>query len=250
MGKPNRKIYEAAISQVVGRGELRDLFGDLDLSKEKSVEVVYDRIGPWWVHIGDDFIKDIVAAKDMGMRSIWCRELIKVGGGEEKKKKMESTTTPPPIAPSTSGNDDRIVPPEFANRSQDTESDILKEMAAKKVVTMTIGSEDFLSDSIQRDFADATVEQFVDIVEVLQGWHQDAGATVSTLSEVDNTTRLDGGDDQDRGMQVGGDIGTKVMSQRPSNDSDSNKFCVYCGTKVPRVANFCSSCGERQPELN
>jgi len=25
------------------------------------------------------------------------------------------------------------------------------------------------------------------------------------------------------------------------------KYCVYCGTKLPQAANFCSSCGNRQP---
>jgi hypothetical protein len=27
-----------------------------------------------------------------------------------------------------------------------------------------------------------------------------------------------------------------------------NKFCIFCGTKLPGTARFCSSCGERQIE--
>jgi FMN phosphatase YigB (HAD superfamily) len=51
-------------------------------------------VGPWWVHIGDDFFKDIVAAKESQMRTVWARELIE-GSVNDKgdKGSKEATTT-------------------------------------------------------------------------------------------------------------------------------------------------------------
>lgn len=44
--------------------------------EDDAVEAFADSVGPWWVHVGDDFFKDIVASKEFRMRTIWSKELI------------------------------------------------------------------------------------------------------------------------------------------------------------------------------
>jgi len=148
VSKPDVRIYNAAIMQVVSKPQVHDIFGDLDLNDlSSSIDLVQDRIGPWWVHIGDDFVKDVVAAKDIKMRSIWCRELINI-------------PSPPPA-------------PKIQNALGD-ESNLIKAISENKVLEMTIGSDDFLLDSIQNEFADAIVDNFIDLLSVLQQWQQDS----------------------------------------------------------------------------
>lgn len=106
------------------------------------------------------------------------------------------------------------------------------------VKKMAISSENFLSDSIQKDFCDATVDRLEDIVKVLEGWHR-AGGSGGTEEEERGTTMAVTVEEIDGGGG-GGTVGPR---------DGGTKFCVYCGTKVPMVAKFCSSCGERQPEL-
>ena len=65
----------------------------IDENDEINYDYILDNqiIGPWWIHIGDDFIKDIVAANELGIRSIWCQELVKEKLRiNEKKIKHES----------------------------------------------------------------------------------------------------------------------------------------------------------------
>jgi len=57
--------------------------------EEDAVEAFADSVGPWWVHVGDDFFKDVVASKEFRMRTVWSRELI--GGPKNSSANIGST---------------------------------------------------------------------------------------------------------------------------------------------------------------
>jgi FMN phosphatase YigB (HAD superfamily) len=57
--------------------------------EEDAVEAFADSVGPWWVHVGDDFFKDVVASKEFQMRTVWSRELI--GGSKNSSANIGSS---------------------------------------------------------------------------------------------------------------------------------------------------------------
>lgn len=57
--------------------------------EDDAVEAFADSVGPWWVHVGDDFFKDVVASKEFRMRTIWSRELI--GGSKNSSANIGSS---------------------------------------------------------------------------------------------------------------------------------------------------------------
>jgi ribosomal protein L40E len=39
-------------------------------------------------------------------------------------------------------------------------------------------------------------------------------------------------------------------NETPTNaETETKKFCMHCGVKLPMTAKFCSVCGEKQPEM-
>ena len=52
---------------------LRHIFNEREELDEDTLE---ELVGRWWVHVGDDFLKDMVGAKALRMRSIWSKELV------------------------------------------------------------------------------------------------------------------------------------------------------------------------------
>jgi len=40
-----------------------------------------------------------------------------------------------------------------------------------------------------------------------------------------------------------------LVKDLPKNALPATKFCVFCGAKLPTVATFCSSCSQKQPEI-
>lgn len=144
VSKPDRRIYENAIRHVATHDNYRHVFGTFSLNDATDLTEI---IGPWWVHIGDDFMKDIVAAKALNMRSLWCRELINI--------KQSSTNK------------------ESSRNTQRTVQDLVKDVAQNRVLQMTIGTEDFLVDSITNEFADAITDRFTDVVDIIKNWHRE-----------------------------------------------------------------------------
>jgi FMN phosphatase YigB (HAD superfamily) len=145
VGKPDKRVYLEAIRHVVSHPSFQDL-GVKDLESEEELE---NCVGPYWVHVGDDFVKDIVAAKSLNMRSIWVTELI--------RDKLQ-----PPV-------DSKNVAVE---KTRDVK-DFVKEIAEKGVVEMTIGADSYLADSMTREFVDAVAEEFHHLSDILLDWHQD-----------------------------------------------------------------------------
>ncbi len=246
VSKPDRRIYDAAIQHVSSDLSLNHVFDTYDNDDDDDdakidLNALLDQIGPWWIHIGDDFVKDIVACKDVNMRSIWSRELV--------LDKLSSSSSSPP-------------PPPVPERPQRTEDDLKKEVSENKTLRMIIGTEDYVLDSIQGEFADAIVDNFGDVSKVITMWHEeglvanDAGSTTEeTKREVDLpdyfTIVLP---DEDGDGEVKNEGEKKDNISMGVDDTQGNtgevKFCIMCGEKLPMEAKFCSSCGNKQPDFN
>lgn len=205
VSKPDSRVYLEAVAHVLeSHSHLHEALG-LDGASEMSVE---ELLGPWWVHVGDDFIKDVVAAKGLSMRTVWCRELVLDQGSR---------------APLSERKPERTV------------EELVKQVSEMEVIRMHVGSEDYLADSVHREFADAIVDKFADVSKRLLEWHSEA---------MQNPTKVD--NDAQR-------TETSTYGPHPEQASPSSalpersiKFCIHCGAQLPRTAKFCSACGEKQ----
>jgi hypothetical protein len=198
-------------------GVVRDLFQ----SYQPAIpdDLLEELVGSWWVHIGDDFIKDVVAAKELGMRSVWCRELI-AKPVEEPKVETEPKTTV---------------------------EDFVKKISGMKDITMTIGAMDYLANSMQQEFADSVIDTFASLHKVLHSWHDESSsmsvpepiAVVGTEVEIC----------EDEIIGIVSSPSQSASSQPAGPSAEKTKFCMSCGTKLPITAKFCSSCGEPMPHM-
>jgi len=233
LSKPDRKIYETAVEIVAKMEIVSDIFGDSagnESENKLTKDLIEDLVGPWWVHIGDHFMKDIVAAKGMNMRTIWARELIlpqKEAGSETK-----------------SGSEVNLK----------NVDEFVKEISKMEVIQMSIGAEDFLVNSMEREFADAVVNDFEGIPKSLFNWHE-----VGLIEKRKRNDEIALAPDNLANSDLN-EILTVVMPEEvgapndgspspPAEEVSEMKFCVYCGSKLPIEANFCSSCGNKQPQL-
>jgi FMN phosphatase YigB (HAD superfamily) len=216
IAKPDRRVYLYALRQALQLGNLGDLVPDATLPVHSlSDDELEELAGPWWVHIGDDFVKDIVAAKNLNLRSIWVRELV-------LDKLMDKSTS--------------VAAARADTTKPRTVEDLVQTVGGMKVIEMSIGADDYLAESLQSEFADAMVDQFSDIPEILNQWQVEA-------------TRLSS--DETRRMQVSespvlSNAATRTFTE--GKDGPKAKFCISCGEKLPAVAKFCSGCGERQTD--
>lgn len=243
VAKPDARVYLKAAEQLLENPRLEDVFIEamgackmLDDAVEKT-DLLESAIGPWWIHIGDDFMKDIVAARELGMRTIWSRELVRTSSNAEEKESATKQLNNRRDGTTTDGK-------QVKKRSV---ADLVQELATMKVVEMSIGADEFLADSIHREFADEIVDDFARIAHLLHEWHLDGSsaegdnaivAPSSTISSVPSTSSSIPPSDETE----------KVVANAATSES-RNKFCVFCGAKLPYEARFCSSCGEKQPEL-
>jgi FMN phosphatase YigB (HAD superfamily) len=139
IAKPDRRVYLYALRQALQLGNLRDLVPDATLPVHSlSDDELEELAGPWWVHIGDDFVKDIVAAK---------------------KLIDKSTSVAAARADATKPR---------------TVEDLVQTVGGMKVIEMSIGADDYLAESLQSEFADVIVDQFSDIPEILNQWQVEA----------------------------------------------------------------------------
>lgn len=203
VGKPDKRVYMEAIRQVASMPSMKDIFGESP--NDLSVDSLEEKVGPFWVHVGDDFTKDVVAGKSLNMRTVWCRELIL----DSLKQQTAS---------------DREQAP---NRSIE---DLVKQVSEMKVVKMEIGAGDYLSDTLQKEFADSVIDNFSELSSVLKDWHTIETPLVSSAAVHTDNAKL----------------GTKAMEVGESANGGGTKFCIFCGTTLPSVAKFCSGCGQPQ----
>lgn len=152
VSKPDKRVYLEAIRQVASHPAAEGLIN----MENDDIEA-----GPYWVHVGDDFVKDIVAAKDLKMRTVWATELVR-----------ENLTTK--IATS---NDDS------GKKGDDSEViDFVKKISEQRVVEMSIGADSYLADSFTKEFVDAVTEEFHHLTEIITEWHAEGIAKQSSQS--------------------------------------------------------------------
>ena len=68
ISKPDKRVYLRGVARAMQHPSLRDLLSDATADgggDDLSEQALEDLVGPWWVHIGDDFVKDCVAAKNL-----------------------------------------------------------------------------------------------------------------------------------------------------------------------------------------
>ena len=191
VSKPDSKVYLKALETM-----------------RSHVDSLPDEAGPWWVHVGDDFTKDIVAAKGLNVRTIWSRELIL----------------------------DKLLLEEAQRREPERSvEELVKEIADQQVVRMQVGATDYLADALQREFADAIVDSLSHVADVIDEWRKEA----MKGSDVNGSTTAD-----DTAVSTTGAF--LEVIQPTHSASTGSKFCVSCGTKLPAAAKFCSGCGQAQ----
>lgn len=137
--KPDSRIFEHAIQHVQ----------QLQSTSSSCIEHGHpissrENLLAGWVHIGDDWAKDIVGAKEMGMRTIWCRELI--------------------LSSSSPGSLSASHTKDFS--CWETKKNKTKGSSQSSNMTHPRGVED-------TSCADAIVDRFADIATVLHAWQQE-----------------------------------------------------------------------------
>jgi len=247
VAKPDRRVYYAAVKEAASNPSVADLFASvLDAEGNVNEDAVEDALGPWWCHVGDDFIKDCVAAKELKMRSVWCRELV-LPSKEEAAEKGKSSKAKRDVA------------------------DLVKELAEMKVIEMSIGAEDFVADSIHREFSDAILDRFDDLGDTLSKWHEEGlrGAAAASnegldvvskevsakeveaaIADVLEVIMPDGLHDTSAVTNAAVGAAQPPAQDEPKEQKRDTKFCMNCGAKLPVEAKFCSACGEKQPAFN
>lgn len=136
VSKPDARIFHHAVRHVQ-----QLLSASSALSSSNSVVGTQDLLAGW-VHIGDDWAKDIVGAKQVGMRTIWCRELI-----------LASSSCNPCLA---------LTAKDLSSWSSSSKS---------KTNTPPTSFKGTEVPACAADQVDAIVDRFADIASVLENWH-------------------------------------------------------------------------------
>jgi hypothetical protein len=172
------------------------------------------------------------------MRTVWARELIleKLLVEQRQQQQQQSSKMSP-------------------------EKELLefqKKISANPVTKMGIGSEDYLMESIQREYADSIIDSFAELAQVLQDWHdQSLAQSLSAEEKGDATPLVDEQVESGMGANAKAPQDSTVPRKEEEDHEVENKddlltqtkFCVFCGTKVPLIAAHCSSCGKKQPQM-
>lgn len=269
VAKPDQRVYRQAMDYVRNHPTLQD----------RMMVAGEETAGPWWIHIGDDFSKDIVAAKNLNMRTIWAQELIL-----DKLEKTKETITAQYSDDDANTNKEIVSPEKELLQFQE-------KINSQTVVKMSVGAEDYLMSSIQQEFADAVIDDFSDLPNVLQKWHGQSMRQPTQVYVPDEADLVNGNPNPqspapsvqpktpggvyvpDEADLVNGNPPIppqppSVTKETPSpktqgevyvpEEADlvkdliqrtppATKFCTSCGAKIPMAAAFCSSCGEKQP---
>jgi FMN hydrolase / 5-amino-6-(5-phospho-D-ribitylamino)uracil phosphatase len=229
IAKPDRRVYQRAIQHVLERHPwLCDKIALWTDGVGYNNVGDVDAVGPWWVHVGDDFVKDVVAAKDLGMRTIWSRELI------VDKLQLDQKKSGP------------------SDRTRDVET-FVQEISKMETIQMEIGADDYLLESLQKEFADEIVDRFLEVALTIDKWQTEAAdQNVNKSVDAEENGKAEGETVvislPDRAIDVLAhkEKDRALHSEKTSEEVNEFKFCIFCGTKLPAMAKFCSSCGGKQ----
>lgn len=180
ISKPDRRVYLEAVRRAVKFSQSNvpsqpHMFSDLLPSSSTNKydendsnnnyghfniddiddETLEEMIGPYWCHIGDDFLKDMVAGKAMSMRTIFAVGLV------QEKLLLDNKDT------------DNNLNTKNENQKMDM-AKFLEKVSSQNIVTLEIGADDYLANSLHGEFVDAVAHDFEEISTILQGWHTKA----------------------------------------------------------------------------
>jgi ribosomal protein L40E len=190
------------------------------------------------------------------MRTIWARELVL-----DKAQQQQQQSKPQQSSTAAESKETKKVPPEKEL------ADFQKRISEKQVVKMAVGTEDYLMDSIQQEFADAMIHNFADLVPVITEWQEQSSRLEAAAAEDEETAvptttpqppPVSEQSSSTRSMLEAHKLNTMVKEEavvedsekgEPENLLDKSKFCVFCGAKIPFDAVYCSSCGNKQPQI-
>jgi len=154
VSKPDKRVYLEAIRQVRKETATTSIGAMMNDILMNSANDDFE-VGSYWVHVGDDFVKDIVAAKDLRMRTVWSTELV-------QDKLIKSRLGAGGFQKTVNGDINGNNMKEFMER-----------VSEKPVVEMSIGADDYLADSLTAEFADAVTSQFHQLTEIITKWHEE-----------------------------------------------------------------------------
>ena len=187
VSKPDSRVYLEAIRRAVKVSQSKSLSLQKSSQEEQQPHLFYDLIppeilndednnkngyfniddiddetlegiiGPYWIHIGDDFLKDIVAAKEMKMRTIFAVGLV-------RDKLLDNTNTE---KDDSNKKDAKMDMAEFLQK-------VSSQVSSQNVLTLEIGASDYLAKSLHGEFVDAVAHEFFDISTILEDWHAEA----------------------------------------------------------------------------
>lgn len=214
-------------------------------------------VGPRWVHVGDDFTEDIVAAKsDLKLRTVWyhtaerkAKAAREAEGRQAARRQQQQAAAAPATSEVAAGNGGG--PPSLsvlAAMATEGKDRFFKDKGSVHVTATE--ADDFLTYSIVREFADAEVETIEEMAAVLEAWLEEGvvsgggmgapptpppapasaaegvAAPASTISSLGGSRRRSGNGGVD--------------------DGKATKFCISCRERLPARARYCSACGEPQ----
>lgn len=239
VSKPNRKIYQQAISEARRFPAVQQVLQFNDSFSDEDEDDNLMTVGPWWIHVGDDFMKDVVPAKEFQMRNIWSVELIQdpVKGADVDKNNVSTM-----------------------KRRRDV-AELMQLIASQSVVEMSIGTTDFLLDSVESEFVDCKAPIFSHVASIISSWHEigllSSGNDGAAKKKEKMKLKIPEGDPltltRSDKLLTDDPTSSSPKATSPTYEEENivileaavpKKFCVYCGTANPKVAKFCFSCGK------
>lgn len=153
VSKPDARIFTHTVQHVLGR------LANQDHRHHDDYYHGDGEVGPWWVHVGDDFEKDIVGAKQMGMRTVWCREFV-LPKSKEQQQEQQSTRRGSVVSPA--------VAKELSSWST---SACVGDGSDGSITNKNATTKNPIALNHDGAAADATIDRFADLVRVLEEWH-------------------------------------------------------------------------------
>lgn len=197
-------------------------------------------VGKRWVHIGDDFSEDILAAKsDFKLRTIWYHTAERKAKVEEeqlaaKRARLEGQEKENKDSSRTSAVEGAVGPlklSSLASTFKTSTEPFFKDKAAVHVSTME--TDDYLTHFITKEFVDGEVEDLKEIVPLIDNWVRQGKQRPPKKKAVGGTGSTS-------------DTSSGVDCIEASQDKEESKFCIVCRAILPVRAKFCSACGEKQ----
>lgn len=215
-------------------------------------------VGPRWVHVGDDFTEDIVAAKsDLKLRTVWyhtaerrakaAREADARQAARREEQQAKAAAAAGTALDAGVGADGGGGAPSLstlAAMATEGKDRYFKDKGSVHVTATE--ADDFLTYSIVKEFVDAEVATIEEMAAVLEAWLEEGAVGGATG---------DGGMGAQQAQAQAPPPEALAVAPASTSSSTSNggggvdgetKFCISCREVLPKRAKFCSACGEPQ----